>query len=134
MPDVDDVVMFTDPAFLDGEIPAPHTESLNLAPLSDSDSDSSDSVLDFDPSTGHSSGWESRKPPTVVMALEALNHLGNVLRPLMSGTRKRTKDPRLNGWSKAHLDEVERMLNLVPTFGVNFGIFRAERASSARLR
>ncbi|KAJ3987238.1 hypothetical protein F5890DRAFT_1384134, partial [Lentinula detonsa] len=56
-----------------------------------------------------------RKPPTGVMALEALHHLQTVLRPAMSGTRKRMKNPKINGWSKSHLEEVEHMLNLYTT-------------------
>ncbi|KAE9406399.1 hypothetical protein BT96DRAFT_987541 [Gymnopus androsaceus JB14] len=111
----DSEVMFTDPAFLDGETPAPCPKIPIPEPHVDSDLDSdsdSESVLDFDPNTGYSSNWQSQKPPTVVIALEALNHLETVLCPLMSGPQKCTKDSCINGWSKAHLEEVKRMLNL----------------------
>ncbi|KAJ3710602.1 hypothetical protein DFJ43DRAFT_1162135 [Lentinula guzmanii] len=92
--------MFTDPAFLDGEAPVPHEDTSDAASISSISSEDS-SILEFDKSG--------------VMALEALHHLQTVLRPAMSGSRKRMKNPEINNWSKSHLEEVEHMLNLYTT-------------------
>jgi hypothetical protein len=67
-----------------------------------------------DQQPGHRAGlsWDKRKPPTKTVALEALRVIQNLLRPPHGGKRKGYKDPKVNGWSKRHLQEIETMLNL----------------------
>ena len=67
-----------------------------------------------DQQPGHRAGlsWDKRKPPTETVALEALRVIQDLLCPPRGGKRKGYKEPKVNGWSKRHLQEIETMLNL----------------------
>ncbi|KAJ3924202.1 MAG: hypothetical protein NXY57DRAFT_1093322 [Lentinula lateritia] len=98
--------MFTDPAFLDGEISVPREEESDKESISTIFSDGDSSILDFN-SSGHSASWASCKLPTVLMALEALHHLQTVLQPARAREFIETREIPVNpygAWAKSILE------------------------------
>lgn len=67
-----------------------------------------------DQQLGHWAGlsWDKRKPPTETVALEALRVIQDLLCPPHGGKWKGYKEPKVNGWSKRHLQEIGTTLNL----------------------
>ncbi|KAJ7741568.1 hypothetical protein DFH07DRAFT_964918 [Mycena maculata] len=65
------------------------------------------------PPTKQGTPWETRQPPTQVMALEALEAIKLLLFvPSAPGKRKHTVATKINGWSRKHLEEISAFLSL----------------------
>ncbi|KAJ7895174.1 hypothetical protein B0H14DRAFT_2558752 [Mycena olivaceomarginata] len=65
------------------------------------------------PPTRDGTPWETRQPPTQVMALEALDAIQLLLFvPPATGKRKRTIPTKINGWERKQLEEMSAFLSL----------------------
>ncbi|KAJ7468531.1 hypothetical protein FB451DRAFT_1479896 [Mycena latifolia] len=94
---------------------APDADATDDADLEDED-DSSEPPIPGGPGIP----WDSRKPPTEVMALEALEAIKQLLYiPPAQGKRKRIAPTKINGWSRQHLVKITGLLNLYTGKGSN---------------
>jgi hypothetical protein len=111
-----DGVIFTDLLGIDDEI-EPHTggdDGNNQETDSDSDGGDTTDGDGEDQQPRHQAGlsWDKRKPPTETMALEALTVIQGLIHPPCGGKRKGYKEPKMDGWLRRQLEEIQTMLHL----------------------
>ncbi|KAJ6610488.1 hypothetical protein B0H10DRAFT_1953840 [Mycena sp. CBHHK59/15] len=105
----DAVDLETDPCVID--VPKGEEDPLGTYGPPEPDSDPLDSS--DEPSLPEGCPWTDRKPPTKVMALEALDAIKLLLYvPLVPGKQKRIIPTNINGWSWTHLKQISEFLNL----------------------
>lgn len=64
------------------------------------------------PTYGKGTSWDHRKPPSELQAMDALDEIQSLLRPIRPGKQKRYMESKIEAWGKKVLKELKAFLNL----------------------